>query len=212
MSIHCCQGLFLFARSYNKTRVALFRKQFRNPTFPVHPKYDVRLYFDMLYSRSFQTGENPSVVLKRQLFLQQQKDRGVIFRNRKACRACILNGEWRSSRTHSISRVSNSITDDLSGLPCGEEDVVPDADTRDGECITIRQRPCTYCTRCAERHDVDVPLWYSGNPGCVRWIKGGFLLHQQTCPAVFSFRVQLVSYFRVDSRVVCSFFTQLKSG
>lgn len=113
--------------------------------------------------------------------------------------------EWRSNRTHSISRVSNSITDDLSGLPCGEEDVVPDADTRDGECITIRQRPCTYCTRCAERHDVDVPLWDSGNPGCVRWIKGGFLLHQQTYPAVFSFRVQLVSNFRVDSRVGCGF-------
>lgn len=162
--------------------------------------------FDMLYSRSFQTGENPSVVSKDNCSCNSRKTVELFSgTTRLAERAWRDTVEWRSSRTHSISRVSNSITDDLSGLPCGEEDVVPDADTRDGECITIRQRPCTYCTRCAERHDVDVPLWDSGNPGCVRWIKDGFLLHQQTYPAVFSFRVQLVSNFRVDSRVCCSF-------
>lgn len=68
---------------------------------------------------------------------------------------------------------------------------MPDADTRDGSALPSDSDLAltAHDALTAERHDVDVPLWDSGDPGCVRWIKGGFLLHQQTYPAVFSFRV-----------------------
>lgn len=89
---------------------------------------------------------------------------------------------------------------------------MPDADTRDGECITIRQRPCTYCTRCAERHDVDVPLWVQGILDASGGSKAVSFYTNKLIPLYFPLGFNSLLILGLIQELVVVLFTRLKSG